>query len=724
MKSYSQILKALMFVAGLVFVPNQCVAQTVVTSAANGGSGTLRNAVINSSAGDTITFSPTLLANGSDTITLTSDIILYHGLVFQGINSATDTLYIDGNKQTRLFYLSMGNNTNKNVVFENMAFINGKSIVTNPVDMEHGGAIRTSSTDSLIIRNCVFRENETFNGGKGGAIYAENTYIELFNCSFEKNKGVVGNPYVAVGGALCVESSSLVIKSTVFKENEASFWGGAVLTTDSDIRCVNSAFINNSVSSTTGGAVSVQSGTAYFGNTLFKGNSSPFRASGLAIWNYTSDPMLQDTVVNCIFESNTLTGTGYSDGRGALNVEKTVVLNTIIKNNSSNRNCAGVYANNSQIINCSVVNNTAASNNVAIDADDCVFRNTTISGNTSQNGNHTIKLGGNTVFRNVTVTGNSQDDEAIGSYSGDTLVISNSIVCGNGQYTYEDGIDVSTLISGGYNIIRNNPTGTVSTDYTNYNSPLNFEPLGMYGGTTPTMPPMATSAACNAGDPTKFQRAQNGPVYGRRDIGAAERRYIISDTTLGCGTVTFWGTTYNSPGTYYDTVYNANSIDSVGVLVLTGLDTAVVNNNGVLIAQDTNTATTFQWVDCDNSFAPVTGATSSTFVPTQNGTYALILTNGNCTDTSSCYPYNEVGVEEHTKQSLHFYPNPASHRLTIVTHGPLPSRMQIVDIFGRLINSIEVENSVVNLPPLNGGVYLLRWVYRDGTIQVDRVVIH
>jgi hypothetical protein len=171
-------------------------------------------------------------------------------------------------------------------------------------------------------------------------------------------------------------------------------------------------------------------------------------------------------------------------------------------------------------------------------------------------------------------------------------------------------------------------------------------------------------------------------------------------------------------------VSNANSLDSVGILVLTGLDTAVVNNNGVLIAQDTNTATTFQWVDCDNGFAPVTGATSSTFVPTQNGTYALILTNGNCTDTSSCYPYNEVGVEEHTKQSLHFYPNPASHRLTIVTHGPLPSRMQIVDIFGRLINSIEVENSVVNLPPLNGGVYLLRWVYRDGTIQVDRVVIH
>ena len=124
MKSYSLKLKSLVFVAGLLLIPIQGIAQTVVTSTANGGTGTLRNAVINSSAGDTITFSPALFANGSDTIILTSDIILYHGLVFQGINTATDTLYIDGGKQPRLFYLSMGNTTNKNVVFENMVFIN------------------------------------------------------------------------------------------------------------------------------------------------------------------------------------------------------------------------------------------------------------------------------------------------------------------------------------------------------------------------------------------------------------------------------------------------------------------------------------------------------------------------------------------------------------------------------------------------------------------------
>ena len=65
----------------------------------------------------------------------------------------------------------MGNTTNKNVVFENMAFINGKPIVANPSGPEHGGAIWAVGVDTLTLERCVFRENETYNIGYGGAIY-------------------------------------------------------------------------------------------------------------------------------------------------------------------------------------------------------------------------------------------------------------------------------------------------------------------------------------------------------------------------------------------------------------------------------------------------------------------------------------------------------------------------------------------------------------------------
>lgn len=696
MKSYSLKLKALVFATGLLFTPGEGIAQTVVTSTANGGTGTLRNAVINSSAGDTITFSPSLLANGSDTITLMSDIILYHGLVFQGINTATDTLYIDGAKQSRLFYLNMGNTTNKNVVFENMAFINGKPMVANPSGPEHGGAILANGVDTLRIVNCVLRGNETFNSGNGGAIHVDGAIIHLALTKLLNNSAISGSG--SKGGAIRVLNGEMIIDECTFSYNNSNSSGGAIASYLTDVRAEASVFKSNRSINSYAGAAQFAHGHIGVYNSKFIGNISSNDGSAIDMWGLLNDPNDMDTIKDCLIDSNAISNTqGW--GRGTVYADNTIIHNTTVSNNTSDGNTAGVHCT------------------------DCVLRNVSILNNTC------VKTGGGLLIRNKvqlsnsTITGNTGDDGAVVGVSSnlDTVVVTNTIIAGNGS---NDGFYTVTPISNGYNILADSPSGAHSTDQTNFTSALNLEPLGMYGGTTPTMPPMTTSVAYNAGDPTKFQRAQNGPIYGRRDIGAAERRLISTDTALGCGTVTFWGTTYNAPGTYYDTIYNTNSIDSVGILVLTGLDTSVVNNNGVLIAQDSNTATTYQWVDCNNGYAPVAGATSSTFVPTVNGTYALILTNGTCSDTSSCQVYNEVSIEEQTKQSLHFYPNPASNQLTIVTHGPLPNRLQIVDFTGRPVRSIQVENATVNLPAITGGVYLLQWVFEDGTIQVDRVIIH
>ena len=49
----------------------------------------------------------------------------------------------------------MGSATNKNVVFENMALINGKPMVANPSGPEHGGAIWAIGVDTLTIEDCI-----------------------------------------------------------------------------------------------------------------------------------------------------------------------------------------------------------------------------------------------------------------------------------------------------------------------------------------------------------------------------------------------------------------------------------------------------------------------------------------------------------------------------------------------------------------------------------------
>lgn len=308
--------------------------------------------------------------------------------------------------------------------------------------------------------------------------------------------------------------------------------------------------------------------------------------------------------------------------------------------------------------------------------------------------------------------------------SSSNVTISNSII-----YKHSNSVTIENneLTSLGNNIFSDAPSSAISTDQTNIDSAtLALEPLAMNGGYTPTMIPGLTSVALNMGNPNDFSDAQNGPIFGRRDVGAAERAVISYDTTLACAPVNWWGNTYNTAGTYTDTAYNANSIDSVGVLVLERQDTGVVNMNGMLTALESDPNTSFQWVDCDNNFASIAGETDSSFMPSANGNYAVILSNGTCSDTSACILYEEFRIQESQSSSdwLTFYPNPASDVIHIRTEGVDPTSLEIMDLSGRSVFSREINGETsITLPSLSSGTYLLRWKGSAGDVQVERVVI-
>ena len=60
-----------------------------------------------------------------------------------------------------------------------------------------------------------------------------------------------------------------------------------------------------------------------------------------------------------------------------------------------------------------------------------------------------------------------------------------------------------------------------------------------------------------------------------------------------------------------------------------------------------NFATAYQWLDCDDNYAPIEGATDMVFTATQNGSYALEITFDACSDTSDCYDIDDfVGISE------------------------------------------------------------------------------
>ncbi len=119
----------------------------------------------------------------------------------------------------------------------------------------------------------------------------------------------------------------------------------------------------------------------------------------------------------------------------------------------------------------------------------------------------------------------------------------------------------------------------------------------------------------------------------------------------------------------------------------------------------------YQWLDCNNDYAPVEGATSQTFSPQYSGSYAVEVTmNTGCVDTSACYYVISVGLEQHSGEDLlSIYPNPAKDRVWIDAGARAIRHIAIRDFSGRLLLSesyADGKNRIVLSPDsYESGVY-------------------
>ncbi len=119
-------------------------------------------------------------------------------------------------------------------------------------------------------------------------------------------------------------------------------------------------------------------------------------------------------------------------------------------------------------------------------------------------------------------------------------------------------------------------------------------------------------------------------------------------------------------GIYKDTIQNSAGCDSIITtnlsivpvdLTVGQLDASLYTNSGGLA---------YQWLDCNDSYSTIPGATNSNFIPTENGVYAVEITMNGCVDTSLCQGIWNVSLIENTLSDLvTVYPNPFSGPLQI-----------------------------------------------------------
>lgn len=151
------------------------------------------------------------------------------------------------------------------------------------------------------------------------------------------------------------------------------------------------------------------------------------------------------------------------------------------------------------------------------------------------------------------------------------------------------------------------------------------------------------------------------------------------------------------------------------------LDTAVLQTGGLLMARDTTAA--FQWVSCPG-FAPLDGQQSASFMPGDNGLYAVILIKSGCTDTSACIGRLSVAIRDASEQQkIKIWPMPSRGIFQIQTEDPfLPhrSRIEITNLQGRLVFEGPLIRSI-DLSNQPAGIYFIR-IFYGNQVRVNKLI--
>lgn len=224
-----------------------------------------------------------------------------------------------------------------------------------------------------------------------------------------------------------------------------------------------------------------------------------------------------------------------------------------------------------------------------------------------------------------------------------------------------------------------------------------------------------------------------GPVDTTDNCAVSSLTYLLSGATSAAGSGDASVETFD-PGTTVVTytVEDASGNTSSCSFTVSSVvvDVGVVSTTTSISAK-ANSAQ-YQWIDCED-FTQIAGENGQTFNPSQNGTYAVQVTQNGCVDTSACVAITKVGIDERQAQeaALSVTPNPTAdlallHVSLVKTE---QCRIRLFDQTGRWMADLHEGKFPggdtmlpVDLSTHASGVYLIVMESDHGFAQV-RVVI-
>lgn len=199
---------------------------------------------------------------------------------------------------------------------------------------------------------------------------------------------------------------------------------------------------------------------------------------------------------------------------------------------------------------------------------------------------------------------------------------------------------------------------------------------------------------------------------------------ITQNANLCAGDSIFAGGEYqHTAGTYYDTLPTIQLCDSIikQVVTVVTIDTSVTETQPVLTSNQTGAQ--YQWVDCNTGYVPLAGATAQTFTATATGSYAVIVTKSNCSDTSACKTITSTNFNPTIPSVLYLYTDQVGGLVTI--NASACFNLVVTNALGQKLLSayVKSKNTSVDLNTQPAGIYFLQIIFTDGTCSNRKVIV-
>lgn len=195
--------------------------------------------------------------------------------------------------------------------------------------------------------------------------------------------------------------------------------------------------------------------------------------------------------------------------------------------------------------------------------------------------------------------------------------------------------------------------------------------------------------------------------------------YTYQEATICKGdNYTFGGSSYTTPGIYWDSLTDVGGCDSLIRLTLrvNSITQPEIIATGQVLS--TGSYSSYQWLDGNNN--PISGANDRNYETGVAGHYRVIVTGTNgCSDTSATFNHTPASIPEAALFSqLNVYPNPANDMVSIAIPGFTgTATLLLYNPEGRVISNSTITGPEVKLPvhQLSNGMYMIKIVTASGT---------